>query len=61
MRQQARELRKTADEATLIRCRYCAIKDDCSRRDSKETMEAKGILTFCAITPNKGKKKRKKA
>jgi hypothetical protein len=60
MKKGARILRKVADEATFIRCRYCDIKENCSKRDSKEASEAKGILTYCAITPNKNKKQLRK-
>lgn len=60
MKKGAKQLRKIADEATFIRCRHCQIKDTCSKRASKEAVEAKGILTFCSITPNKNKKARKR-
>jgi hypothetical protein len=59
MRKGAKQLRKTADDAMRIRCRYCDIKETCLKRATKEASEEKGIITYCAITPNK-KKRRKK-
>jgi hypothetical protein len=48
-------------EEVKIRCRYCDIKDECSRRANKEKYEEAGWTTKCVLTPNRpGKKKKKK-
>lgn len=60
MRKKAKELKRIADSAVKIRCRYCDIKDTCIRRPHKEASENKGIMTRCILTPNRPSKKRKK-
>ena len=55
-----RKLEQEVDAAIKIRCRYCDIKDTCSKREQKEKYENQGIATRCTLTPNRpGKKKRK--
>lgn len=52
------KLRNLIDAAPRMRCRYCNIKDNCSRRVDKEMYENNGIMTRCLITPNRLKKKK---
>lgn len=58
-RKSARRIQKAAQQAMRIRCRYCDIKDTCTRRERKESYENRGIMTYCTLTPNRFKKKKK--
>lgn len=43
-----------------IRCRYCDLRDNCHRRQLKESYESAGFVTKCPFTPNVPGKKKKK-
>lgn len=60
MRKGVKQLRRTIEQATLIRCRYCDLRDICQKRAHKETYEKAGILTYCTLTPNRNKKQKRK-
>lgn len=46
-------------EEVKIRCTFCDLKDLCHLRERKELAESQGVVTKCAFTPNRGKKKKK--
>jgi hypothetical protein len=58
-RAETEELRKVISGSIQIRCRWCEVKDTCSKRAEKESYESKGWMTRCAITPNKVTSKKK--
>lgn len=60
-RKQARALHEVVEASVKIRCVYCDIRDTCIRREHKERYEARGIMTRCSLTPNRPKKRKKKA
>jgi sulfatase maturation enzyme AslB (radical SAM superfamily) len=47
------------EQAIMIKCRHCEVRDVCHRRSQKERYESMGIITHCVITPNRPKKRRK--
>lgn len=59
-RKGVKQLQQVANEAVKIRCRYCDVKDICDKRERKEAYEAEGLMTRCAITPNRPGKKKKR-
>lgn len=58
-REKKAKMEKLVKDSVLIKCCYCDIKDNCTRRAYKEKSENMGIKTHCSITPNKKKKKKK--
>ena len=47
------------DKGVKIKCAYCLAKEDCSTRIFKEKSEALGIKTYCTLTPNQVKTKKR--
>lgn len=43
------------DNAVMIKCCYCQIKDTCKTRVNKEKTEKLGIKALCTLTPNRPK------
>lgn len=54
------KMKKLIKESKKIRCRFCDIKDTCRTRAYKENSEKMGINTYCSLTPNKKKSKKRK-
>lgn len=48
------------EEAIKIRCRHCSIQETCRRKARKERYEDSGIVTYCTLTPDRKKKRKKK-
>ncbi len=59
MKKATKRLADVAEQAVRIRCRYCDLYESCIRRERKEAIEKAGTMTYCAITPNKKKRKKK--
>lgn len=54
------EAQSSFEEAVKLRCRHCSVKETCSRKERKENYENSGIVTYCAITPDKKKRKKRR-
>jgi hypothetical protein len=59
--QKKKKLQELYDKAVKIKCCYCDIKGECTRRSSKEQSERMGITTYCTLTPNRPKSFKKRA
>lgn len=46
-----------SENSVKIKCCYCDAGETCKFRERKESTEKMGIMTYCAITPNRKKKK----
>lgn len=53
-------VKKPLKDAVKIRCRFCSIQDECNRKERKERYEDSGVVTYCQITPDTKKRKKKK-
>lgn len=46
--------------AKRLKCCYCEAQESCIYKARKERDEERGLMTFCTMTPNEAKKKKKK-
>lgn len=54
-----KQLLKTKD-AIRIKCCYCELKEECTRRIHKEREERHGLTTYCTLTTNRPQSRKKK-
>lgn len=55
-----KQMKYLMDNGVKIKCMFCDIKNNCKTRVNKEKSEALGIITYCTLTPNRPKKRKKK-
>lgn len=48
------------ENAVKIECRFCDLSGKCKFQLGKEQSQAMGMMTYCTLTPNKPKKKKRK-